>query len=358
MLTKHLYRFEEVRAAFLYTLKQGRLKEALFWLDELEDSMYGGEARRLLFLSWLMRIGVRNLSWLEAWASESETREGRWRLSWQLIRCRERDTSIWLLLWSVVLASDSLGLQAPGRLFSEWLGACKKEDEDFWQPLVDASDDERIDRILIALQTSMNKYDLFAKAAALAVMYAVKRLGNICWPTVSQIQECPETISETTIREGRLYSIPYDCLYGMTSRGAGLDTTEELRCLGEKEFTQSPYWRTKWPLELLDESIEVFWNTHFPWTNCDHPDEWPLVEQQKSHGPSVPIGPLQRWWLNWVPKEHLFIWGYVQHHLERWIQTQQSNNSILDTLLGLYKQFQPPCELPNYPIQKEFIVIT
>jgi hypothetical protein len=357
MLTKHLYRFEEVRAAFLYTLKQGRLKEAQFWLNELEDSMYGGEARRLLFLSWLMQIGLRNLTWLEAWACESETREGRWRLCWQLIRCKERDSSIWLLLWTVVLASDGSGRQDPGRLFAEWLSTCKKEEEEFWQPLVDASNDERIDRILVALQTNMNKYDLFAKAAALTVVYGSKLLG-LCWPRVSSINECPEHIDEITIRDGRLYTIPHDCLFGMTSRGCGLDTTGELRSLGEKEFAQSPYWLTKWPSELSDESIEAFWDTYFPWTSCDHPDEWSLVEQQKSHGSSTAgAGPLLRWWLNWVPKEHLFVWGTVQRRLESWIETQRINNSILDTLLGLYKNFQPPCDLPIYPIQKEFILL-
>jgi len=371
MLTKHLYRFEEVRAAFLYTLKQGRLQEAQFWLNELEESMYGGEARRLLFLSWVMRIGVRNLSWLDAWASESETREGRWRLCWQLIRCREYDSSIWLLMWSVVLASDTLLVkrQDPGRLFSEWLSMYKKDDEEFWQPLVDASEDTRIDRILVALQTNMNKYDLFAKAAGLTVVYAAKRLGgNLCWPTIVPIQETPAPLAETTLRNGRLYTIPHDCLYGMTVRGCGIDTINELRCLGEKEFAQSAYWRTKWPSEQTDDAIELFWDTYFPWTTCDHPDEWSLVEQQKSHGfgtaragPCIPrsegAGPLQRWWSNWIPKDHLFLWGAVHWNLESWIQSQRTNNSILDTLLGFYTKFQSPCSIPIYPIQKEYILL-
>jgi hypothetical protein len=361
MLTKHLYRLEEVRAAFLYTLKQGRLKESHFWLNELEDSMYGGEARRLLFLSWLMQIGLRNLTWLEAWACESETREGRWRLCWQLIRCKERDSSIWLLVWSVVVASDGqlVGRQDAGRLFSEWLVACKKQEEEFWQPLVDASEDERIDRILVALQTNMNKYDLFAKAAALTVVYESKRLKpSICWPSVSSIHEQNTPSVDSSIKDGRLYTIPNDCLFGMTLRGSGINTTEELHCLGEKEFTQSAYWRTKWPSEQTDEALELFWDTYFPWTTCDHPDEWSLVEQEKSHGVGTKgAGPLLRWWLNWIPKDHLFVWGFIHRRLESWIKTQQTTNNILDTLLGLYTKFQPPSNIPIYPIQKEFVLL-
>jgi len=354
MLTKRLYRFDEVRAAFLYCLKQGRMNEALFWLEELEDSRYGNEVRRLLFVSWMMRIGIRRLAWLEAWSVDSETREGRWRLCKQLLWCKERDSSIWWLLWSVVVGGTLP--EAPGHLFSIWLSSCKKEEEAFWQPLVDSSTDIRIDRILEALQCNMNAYSIFAKATAVIVVYGASRVPTSTWLSLTiPSLDTYTAIVGSSLRSQRLYSIPYDCLYGLTWRGAGGTTTEELCTFGFDTCKASAYWR-----QCITDSmdVEAFWDTHFPWVTCDHPDEWSAADREKSHGSGLPEGPLLRWWINWIGHERLFVWGIVHTNVLTWVKQQRtSSQSILDTLLGLYKTFHYTGHSYTYPMKKEFLLM-
>ena len=340
ILTKHLYRLEEVRAAFLYCLKQCRMQEAFFWLEELEDSCYGGEARRLLFLSWLMRIGLRRLAWLDAWTTLSLTREGRQTLCCQLLGCEERDSSIWWLLWTVILPESYPLPEAPGQLFTEWHTHCKKSENDFWHHVLNISEDERIDMILSSLQDDMKSYTLFARAAGLTIAYGYKNAPKSSWvpiKTKPYTYEKASASEKDTLRFTRIYMIPNDCLYGMTSRGGGEDTTEELRRLGSDTFKQSPYWKTKWPSNSEDEQ-EEFWSTYFP---CDHPDEWSAEQQGKSHGPGLRIGPLQRWWSNWIRSDRLFIWGSIHTCILKWIQTQQtpSTGSVFDILIEYYKTY-------------------
>jgi hypothetical protein len=351
-LTKHLYRFEEVRAAFLYTLKQGRLEEAFFWLAELECSCYGGEARRLLFVSWMMRVGIQRLAWLNEWALCSKTPEGRRQLCKQLIQCKERDSSIWLLVWSVALTESTLP-EAPGYLFTQWLTTCTKEDEEFWQPIVDTSTDERIDTIFSELQDTMKQYSIFAKATATTIVFSKGIIDTASWRPCAPYQDIIPDEKE----KGRKYAIPYDCLYGMTIRGAGFNTIEELQSLGQEQFQRSPFWKHVWPMNPNDDQLEQFWDTYFPWVEKDHPDEWSKEEQLKSHGPGVPVGPFYRWWLNWIENDHLFIWGTVYTRILKWVKSHQTDSKpVIEKVIEFYKGFNYTGSIPKYPMQKIFIL--
>ena len=357
MLTKRLYRLDEIRAAFLYSLKCSRRKECLFWLRELEDSSYGGEARRLLLLFWCMRIGLSRVAWLEAWSRDARTREGRYQLCIQAMQCKERDSSIWWLLWSVVLVNYKPIPQAPGKLFTLWLTCWKKEGEEFWQPLVDSSNDERIDILLGSLQEDMRKYSLFAKAAAVTLVYGCNYVQKSSWIPCLTISYDEDMQYGDTIKAQRLYTIPRDCLYGMTARGVGFTTTEELYDLGKCDFQTSPSWRSLYPSEETDDTIEVFWDSYFSWLKGDKPDEWSLEEQNKSHGAGLPSGPLSRWWLNWICNERQFLWGSVQHHVYEWVTSQRMFPiPVLDKLLELYKEFNYTGPICNYPVKKEFLL--
>jgi hypothetical protein len=343
-LTKHLYRFDEVRAAFLYTLAHKRPSEAQFWLDELEDSSYSGEARRLLLISWMMRSGLRNLSWLEAWAVHANTRAGRQLLCWQLDRCSQRDSSIWWLLWAGILEGSS-----DCKLRSVWNSALRKLDTLFWTDLLTESDDPRIDTILEALQEDIRAYSIFAKAIGVAVVYSYKKLSASTWSSMPLI--LPQSIVASidswraydgNIRKRRVYSIPYDCLFGMTRRGLGEDTTGELRELTMASFVTSPYWKKC----IVDVDTETFWDTHFNVVTCDHPDEWSLAEQRCSHGEGATGGfqaPFARWWSTWTVQERLFIYGRPESAVSAWVAKAKigTYTSVLDRLLGLYKEWVP-----------------
>jgi hypothetical protein len=360
-LTKHLYRFDEVRAAFLYTLAHKRPSEAQFWLNELEDSYYSGEARRLLLISWMMRSGLRNLSWLEAWAVHGNTRAGRQLLCWQLDRWSARDSSIWWLLWAQVLMDSS----SDCKLLSAWGSSLQKNDTLFWTDLLADSDDPRIDTILEALQEDMKAYGIFAKAIGVAVVYSYKKVSASAWSGLST--ELPQTIFESiegwrvydgNIRKGRVYSIPYDCLFGMTRRGLGEDTTEEIRRLTMTSLETSPFWKKC----MVGVDTETFWDTHFNAVTCDHPDEWSLAEQQCSHGEGATGGfqaPFARWWSAWTIQERLFIYGRPEAAVSAWVAKEKIGNyaSVLDRLLGLYKECVDVKGKSKKAIKKEFITV-
>jgi hypothetical protein len=372
VLTRRLYKFEEVRAAFLYCVKTKCLNEAVFWLLELEESFYSGEARRLLLLAWMLWTGPSRLSWLLEWSQLANTQKGRLELCWKLIRCKEKDTSIWWLLWAAICSKDTP--DEHGKLFHLWKQSCQKDDKDFWQQLVDQTEDERILIIFEALQTDLKSYTLFAKCIALTVFYSLNKVPQTTWEPLSDKE--PETLQETisswkldNIKKERIYEIPYYCLFGMTWRGAGGDTTDELRNLNITELLKSPFWK-KQIQAYLDESNnwisdnhkEEFWDTYFKWASIDHPDEWSLKEQKKSHGPGVTCvtAPIKMWWRNWIWNDRLFIFGKIQNNILETISSEPGSTgiSILDRVLQRYKEIDFNTH-SNYfeSQQKEFIIL-
>ncbi len=363
-LTRRLYDFAEVRAAFLFCLKHRRILEAIFWLQELEDSLYGGEARRLLFVSWFMNVGLRRLAWLSEWATQSMTREGRLELCWKLVRCTEKDSSLWWLLWCGVLCCKPIG-----NLTSGWKSVAGIEDAtEFWEPIVNRSEDERLDSILEALQEDMRGYSIFARCAGFASSVVLKTLPKSTWTELGggEPKGLQETLdswmtAEKNVRERRFYEIPYDCLFGMTWRGAGGDTSAELIDLGLAEFIGSPYWK-RVVAECIgkeghwksDDALEEFWETQFG--PCDIPDEWSKAAREKSHGTGCPIGPLSRWWSRWICNERLYIYGADQWVINDWLREKKTApNSVIDTIIGLYKEISTDYTKP-VPKKKVWIL--
>jgi hypothetical protein len=325
-LTKHLYRFEEVRSALLYTIRCRRHLEAIFWLEELECSCYSGEARRLLFVAWFLFIGLSRFSWLANWSELGGTREGRQLLCIQLCSCSERDGSLW-----GIVASDALPATAQP-ICTEW----RKIDS---QILVKPHKDPRIGPIVSALQIDLKGYARFAHATAFGIHTWWKQIPQTSWTPFSTTNHLVQEVtswSNLSMRKRRVYSIPYDSLFGMTWRGIGGDTTDELRNLTKELFQTSPYWKSKAVWES-DEELEEFYTTHFP---DDIPDEWSLADQQKSHGApgfGTVDSPLGRWWRNWIPEEALFLPPGVAANCRAWASTQTIGNhgSVLDRILGL-----------------------
>lgn len=335
-LTKRLYRIDEVRAAFLFTLRLRRVEESQFWLHELEESFYGGEAQRLLFVAWFLFVGLKNLSWLLLWCRDSSTVEGRRRLCLHFCRMTERDGSLW---WILVTTPQ---IDTDSRILEVWRHKCVLDGEEFWQSVVDASTDERIDEILEGLQADMKGYTLLAKLAAVAI--TTLRTDKSSWPTIPERDPTPfcQFQHQDNIRLARKYEIPFFSLYGMTWRGRGADTSDDLKTLGLAQFKQSPYWRKTAGELVTDDEIEAFWDTHFNWVTCDHPDEWSAADRHKSHGEGVDCqrgAPLWRWWKNWIPAEHNWFWGYPKRVCWKWVDAQRADvgDTVLSRILELYK---------------------
>lgn len=361
-LTQRLYRVDEVRSALLYSLKTQRIVDALFWLQELEDSSFGGEARRLLCTAWFMFVGLSRLAWIVAWAKDSGTREGRQKLCWQLARCAERESSLWWLLCTVpaAVSGNKKGLS---KLYDAWNNTWGATDEAFWQPLMDWVSDPRLELVFESLQEDMRSYALIGRCTAIAIRTCVNQLPSKTWEPLSTRE--PEQLAfdmSGTIRKDRLYAIPYDCLFGMTWRGTGVNTLEYLRNLKEEDFQKSPWWRAKAAgIESNDTKREEFFDTYFHWTTCDIPDEWSLADQQKSHGPGSTgaTASLERWWRGWVPPDKLYVWGAPADAVTKWVKTQpgSTGQSILDRVFQAYKEckFSPSSSI-LVVYKKEFIV--
>ncbi len=315
------------------------MQEAGFWLQELEDSLYGGEARRVLLWAWTLCGGLRNMSWLVAWATEGGTREGRRCLAYQIMKFDgAKDSSIWCLLWSVATVEKGVG-----RIWWEWRRMCCIEDPvEFWQPLVDGSDDERLDGILEALQHDMKSYTVLARCVACTVTTFWKILPVASWGKLVDtllyfVTECD---LNTSIREARLYEIPWDCLFGMCWRGLGGATDLQSLCL--KDLQASPCWKVATTAALTgDDALEEFYDTAFK--GCDIPDEWSAADRCKSHGEAAGPGPVSRWWRNWVCGDRMCVFGKDYDGVMGWIRSERIEGGlpIMERLLGLYKGLEP-----------------
>lgn len=368
-LTKRLYRLDEVRAALVFCIKSKRLYEACFWLRELEESAQGPEARRILFLTWFLLYGLAHCSWLHAWTGAAETPEGRLKLCWQLCRCSERDTSLWWLFCAGAIYDLSSPKEQLSAVFDRWRGSYWVEYEEFWQPLVDASETERLDEILEGLQTDMGKYSLYARLAGLVLVASQKHIPKSSWGALSQEEPIElaakqlEWNAPTTVRAARIFPIPQGCLYGLTWRGCGGCTTDELTTLTLKSFQKCTYWKQILAVYITggqwnsDDALEEFYDTEF--AGCDIPDEWPRRDREVSHG-IYPLvngsAPLWKWWNSWIGElPHKWIWGTIIDWVQDWTTQVQLNETgaVLELIAGLYTKREPIILGP--PKKKEWV---
>jgi hypothetical protein len=302
-LTKHLYELDEVCAALLWSIRCRDSSTCQFWIDELEVSGFGHESRQLLFVAWAMFIGVPSCGWLHLWSIHSTTRKGRRMLLRTFFTCTEQDVSIWWLLLSI-----SLQEVKPDTLWSRWRRAARLSHEEFWEPIVCASTDERLDTIYTALQQELGYYSFIGHAVGflLAELHSTQSLPESVWNQTEHsgpVQWRAKAYDAQSFF-GRTETIPEECLVGLTQRGYKVDTIDHLRNGLYTHLRRSPYWqRLLWPEGTEKENperVEKFWDTWFKET--DSPDEWSLDEQQKSHGYNVcSSNSVLDWCTQWIP---------------------------------------------------------
>jgi len=364
ILTKHLYRLDEIRSAFLYSLKNRSCKEAIFWLHELEESCYGSESRRLLLLAWMMFIGLKRIAWLAEWSTLSTTKEGRLQLCWQLIQCSENDSSIWWVLMNGVVNMKT----GYSKLIDTWNMVCHLDDEHFWKLYKKVS--KNLKHCVEALQQDMRSYTIFAKCICHCISSI--KFPRSSWKALStgepvELQLWLTEWDSLSLRKGRVFEIPNECLLGMTWRGAGGNTMSEIYSI-LPTLKLSPYWKRilqtyidtdgEW---LSDESQEEFYDKYFGVIE-DIPDEWSLKDQQKSHGVGIDLSKpesaiLTIWWSNWICQEHMWIWGKSATMVYEWCKQQRTDTdaSMIDRLSKLYKERLPREKIVDK--KKDFILI-
>jgi hypothetical protein len=236
-------------------------------------------------------------------------------------------------------------------LLEGWNSIRKLESNDFWEQIVNSSESEKLDSIYEALQINMKHCNIFAQCSAFVLMTCDKKglLPKDCWKELSckaydELKEIDGWKNLDNVRKARVFSIPYDCLFGMTWRGTGVSTLENLRSLTYSDLKQSPGWKSLCKGES-EEEVELFWDIHFPWTSCDHPDEWSLADQKKSHGEGSTgaTATLERWWRNWCIQDSLLKESIPEYAIKKFVESLPGNTdgkSVFDRLSLLIQQFQ------------------
>ena len=345
MLTRHLYRYDEVRAALLWCIVSRRTTEGLFWAEELMVSGCHTELFQVLFEGWLWSVGISRLEWFrQFWIlfEKPDVNEDELRLlTNSLLRLPCRDsTTVHLLFRGPIQSLERLPptpktdaflpllstiatspLQQAlvryfrlGKVTSAWILAyqlLQDEGEDAWWNFL--SRYELVSHGSPSVRLCFENFrtvseSLFPEDESIRIACQATAIAFLCLSPSRQtksIYVLPETpidshsascLTEWKSLEGRrkrrIYAPPSECLSWMTSRGCNpytKTTIKEVRNLTIDVLREKgcPFWQ-----EVLDandpwqndDAFEQFWDTYFP---DDIPDEWSADDQKKSHGSGI-----------------------------------------------------------------------
>ena len=164
ILTKHLYRHDEVVSALLYSLKQKR-RETQFWLYELETSGFEKDTNGILLIAWMMRVGLSRISWLQHWAATHTIQKSRILLCDELLSFTECDASIWWLLWHGATSekTPTITLETAiteKNLAVSWWYLSRFDVTTFWSTLRKMTIHSSLTPLLDSLQYELGSYEL------------------------------------------------------------------------------------------------------------------------------------------------------------------------------------------------------
>lgn len=300
MLTRNLYREDEVEAALLWCLARGRAAESAFWATELFDSDLGTVVVKTVFRAWLWFYGIKEIEWFAAFAEMMKADELDVDLLMAaVLGLRKRDASIVGLLAHGLRPEQPTYYEDPwtrGKTRVAW-GLCVAGEVP-WTSLHEKGG--LVQKLLTAETWFEGLWDseFMWPCRAAAVLLAVypKATGSTQFrPIPPHIQANLKEWSELKGRARRVYAIPTACLYLITNRGRThtvYDGTEaEIIGRLEPKLKGSTFWDRiaeelgGWPsIRRHDETRELFYEQFFP---DDIPDEWSTADRAKSHGRGV-----------------------------------------------------------------------
>jgi hypothetical protein len=406
MLTRHLYRFDEVRAALLWCIFQKRTTEGLFWVQELIDSECYTELYQVLFEGWLWSVGIARMEWLrQFWIlfeKPDVNEEELLLLANTLLRIPQRDSTLFhLLLRGPVatlerlpptpktdsfLALVSEFVNTPlkqymlrcfrlGKVVSAWIAAnhlCKELGEEEWWQLLGRIEltTNGSPSVRQCFEAFASIHTLFPEDDSLKLACQATAVAFLCLspslqtksiyslPMIELDSHSASCLNEWNSlvgrRKRRVFSPPSDCLSWMTSRGCNpytKTTIKEVRTFTIDVLRDKgcPFWQER--LEesnpwSSDDAFEEFWDTYFP---DDIPDEWSLEDQKKSHGPGIlrPNETIIPWrlshkWFFRIPS--LLIWNAIKELHSLYDHTKWNR---LQLWTGGYETGYSDCPVPE-----------
>ena len=407
-LSRHFYSLDEVQAALLYTTSHNTPAEALFWCQELVLSGSISEAISTLFHSWLWHTGPMRLQWLvNVWRSSLITEElteddillATYRLA--AIHHSQRDNSLWNILVLTMenpsKMPDRITRKTPhikgiddkkelyfvramfqGKAQAAWWISQYIDVDRIWILLdwflknVHTVFKEEYTICLEALQSyelllgyKSAEYDIIVRCAAINIMCIPLKRQELSFKVEPEIdvrtaQMLNELELSVGLRERRVHKIPTACLYGTTARAMIQWTQKNYVQLYnvEKYLIGCPFWDeviVKYANVLdsgiiqwhSDDTMEQFYDKYFP---DDIPDEWTLLDQQKSHGDGI-LGPsdkvkLSKWSRTFMSKLPHLAWNTTKAtniYLEK---LDISDCTIGDSIDKLFENYKTELILP------------
>lgn len=371
--TINFYRVDEVKAALQLCISYKRAKEALFWTLELIESEEDISLKSALFNSWFHNIGLANINILkDIFEIETKTEEEKvFQLVYTMCYTKRDCTLPVIYLYGLSksqYSSNNISFELPKNLIQEnkyldtFIRSCilgKYLDAwivsiPLWKNKLTKTVIEQIisykykDPIMFEIylylinSKNINKWYLRCTLVGIACFaekyYQAPVEYNSSYTILNDtIKEWKNTSAK---RKRRTYAIPKSCLYGRTYRGTLTyhdSNDEELHEPNHIITNQNIYKSVLKKYESIEEfyndaeSYDAFISSYFP---DDIPDEWSLIDREKSHGFGInqkcDTPNLFRYFNRWVDlKTECKIWNKEQ-------VVSQSIQIIKDTLNSYY----------------------
>ena len=322
MLTRHLYRIDEVKSSLLYDIVVQRNEEAFFWCLELFDTFCSEDILPLFLKAWMIGIGWKGFGFLSHFQDISEREEVDQDIFYQLLQTlltyKERDASVYGLVLKGAQVKSQVDNVVPLEL-PTWI----KEFSAHHQCLYRAIKQKKILLAWTLLRPLWCTEEILEYLERIAEPYQVKTFGILKTLSFFQkhtweqralfllclcsekkafqeipLKEIPPSVSQkiedwSTLegkRSRRIFKIPVEAISWGTQRSFQPNTQTNMGDLLTilPSLQDSPYWEEvastmgSWKhIRKVDELKEAFYDMYFP---DDIPDEWSSKDREKSHG--------------------------------------------------------------------------
>lgn len=329
MLTRHLYRYDEVKASLLYSIIAQRNQEGLFWSMELLDSFCSEDILAICFRAWITCIGWCGFGYLSLFQQVLEQTEIDQMIFIELVltllREKERDTSVYGLLLKGCTVEKQPDRVVPFKLSDEQELLSEKhkclvraiyekkillawcllrtmwEDETIWNILETLCKPYQKETFITLKNCSLFTENLVWEKRAICLLCLCSEKKAFVEKVRKPLSEdLLSKYSEWTELEGRrarrVFKIPTEAILWGTSRSLQPNTETNFQELYDPRHSLRgvPYWEEvaksmgSWKhIHKNDDMKEAFYDLYFP---DDIPDEWSSKDQEKSHGYGLLIG--------------------------------------------------------------------
>ena len=310
MFTRHFYRYDEVRAALLYSIMRGRPLETAFWCQEFLDSELTEELWATLVEAWLWFCLASQPYWITD-RCETDPHLAAYQLA-----VGPKDNSLWAVLClqhTIQGIPDTLCANVPPNI-----ELTKSNLERYLAIALHQRKGQAACWAAIRLRTA--PVAPLSLSPLIGVPESVLLCASVLWACSSDVGRTVVPMSEEVLawigkwsalagrRGRRAFAVPVECLYGITDRGClsqKVSTIGELRGIHDRLVAERGL--------VSEDELEAFYAYAFP---DDIPDEWSLEDQEKSHGPGVlrtgeRLG-LAKVGRIWFQAESRFAWGFYE----------------------------------------------